>query len=108
MTDSLSLVSEGDCIHLSHDISCVLVLNVRGKQRNTASSQSTVQSHPSTACHPLRFANHSHHQDVDLKSNMLGKQDTNIAHEMSCMPINIYICVALYGIWASQFSCKNN
>lgn len=31
MTDSLSLVSEGDCIHLSHDISCVLVLNVRGK-----------------------------------------------------------------------------
>jgi len=39
---------------------------------------------------------------------MLDKEHTNIAHEMSCMPVNIYIYVGLYGIWASQFSCRKN
>lgn len=35
---------------------------------------------------------------MDLKSNTLGKQDTNAAHEMSCMPIKVYNSLELYGI----------
>lgn len=93
MACSLSLVSEGDCIYLNHDVSCVLVLSVPGKQKNLRPHEGPEQSHPSTAHHPLRLVKRSHQWDMDLKSNMQGKEYTNVAHEMSCMPRNIYVYV---------------
>lgn len=76
-----------------------------GNRKPLRAPKAPVQSHLSTACHALRSLNHSHHKDMDLKSNTRGKQDTNAAHEMSSMPINIYFSLELYGIWVSQLSC---